>query len=73
VAEPYLSMGGAGYDFTKFVDTAEGIDTTNKQLITEVNLKANGTATLAMNACTIKRYGVIYSISSDTGQMSVSY
>ena len=73
VLQPYLNMGGAGYDFTKFVDTAEGIDTTNKQLITEVNLKALGTATLAMNACTMKRYGVIYSISSDTGQMSVSY
>ena len=72
-AETYIQLGGVGYDFTKFVDTAEGIDTTNKQLITEVSLKETSTASLPMNACTMKRYGVIYSISSDTGQMSVSY
>lgn len=64
--------GASGYNFSKFYNTADGVDTTGKQLITEVDLLANGTAVNSINACTFKRFGVIYSI-SDAGEFSVSY
>ena len=68
------SLGGSGYNFSKFVDTADGMDSTDKQLITEVSLLINPatTALVPVNAATIKRFGVVYSVSRD-GQFSVSY
>ena len=68
------SLGGSGYNFSKFVDTADGMDSTDKQLITEVSLLINPstTALVPINAATIKRFGVVYSVSRD-GQFSVSY
>tara|TARA_R110002126_G_scaffold48182_5_gene134412 strand:- start:4018 stop:4170 length:153 start_codon:yes stop_codon:yes gene_type:complete len=50
------------------------MDSTDKQLITEVSLLINPatTALVPVNAATIKRFGVVYSVSRD-GQFSVSY
>ena len=71
-AQTLTKTGCSGYNFSKFYNTADGVDTTGKQLITEVDLLAKGTAVNAINACTFKRFGVIYSI-SDSGEFSVSY
>ena len=65
--------GVSGYNFTKFYDAEEGLDTTGKQLITEVNLITHtAPAVSSMNAMTFKRFAVVYSISA-SGQFSVSY
>jgi len=66
--------GVSGYNFTKFYDTEEGIDTVGKQLITEVNLKLSpsGATDVSLNAFTFKRFAVVYSI-SESGEFSVSY
>ena len=60
--------------FENFVDTAQGIDTTGKQLLTDVSLvvSPSGVTTNTIRAATYKRFAVIYSI-AENGDFSVSY
>ena len=66
--------GACGYNFENFVDTAQGIDTTGKQLLTDVSLviSPSGATTNTIRAATYKRFAVIYSVSAN-GDFSVSY
>ena len=66
--------GACGYNFENFVDTAQGIDTTGKQLLTDVSLviSPSGATANTIRAATYKRFAVIYSVSAN-GDFSVSY
>ena len=68
------TTGACGYNFENFVDTAQGIDTTGKQLLTDVSLvvSPSGATTNTIRAATYKRFAVIYSI-AENGDFSVSY
>ena len=55
------------------MDTGQGIDHKGKQLTIEVSVQTSGiTAVNPVQACTIKRFSVLYSISPN-GDFSVSY
>ena len=65
--------GGVAYNWEKFYDTGQGIDHKGKQLTIEVSVQTSGvTAINPIQACTIKRFSVLYSISPN-GDFSVSY